>query len=394
MKESCFWRVTASCGLLTVLAGGMVPHQGLAQVQDPFVDVTLGPPVRIVSPANHAVFYAPVDIPIFAYTRSEVRFTNVEFYANGTDLGHGVNLSSTNRIYPTLSPPTLMGPAILERLGALWGLVWSNAPAGTYKLTAVASGLELFQPEGRVVGLNVTSAPVNITILSSTNGTNPMDVVDIVATDPIAIAGTNMSWVWPGMTNAIPSWTNWPPPHWGYYTNWGPKPALFTVRRFGDTSSDLTLNYQIGGTASNGVDYAELPGIVSIPSGASHALIPIVPIDNSSNNVAKSVILTLAASTNMPPDYDVGFPPCAEVIILYHWPRPLPWVLPDGGFHFNANGPDGAWFTVQSSSDLMNWISISTNQVIEGSVDFVDPNALGGQAGFYRVVPLNSSPSP
>jgi hypothetical protein len=383
----------ANCGLLTVWAGGMVPHQGLAQVQDPFADVTLGPPVRIVSPANHAVFYAPVDIPIFAYTRSEVRFTNVEFYANSLDLGPGVNLSSTNRVCPTLASPMLMGPGILERLGAMWCLVWSNAPAGNFKLTAVASGLELFQPEGRVVGLNETSAPVNITILSSTSGTNAMDVVDIVATDPIAIAGTNMSWVWPGMTNAIPSWTNWPPPHWGYFTNWGPKPALFTVRRFGDASSDLTVNYRIGGTASNGVDYAELPGFVSIPSGAAHALIPTVPIDNSSNNVAKSVILTLAASTNTPPDYVVGFPPCAEAIILYHWPRPLPCALPDGGFHFNANGPDGAWFTVQSSPDLVNWSCLSTNQVIEGSVDFVDPNVLGGQAGFYRVLPVTSPPS-
>jgi len=246
MKKSCFWRVMARCGSLSVLAGGVVADQGLAQVEDPFTDLTLGPPVRIVSPANHAVFYGLLDIPIFAFTRSEVRFTNVEFYANGTDLGSGVNLSSTNRpAYQTLAPPILMGPAALERLGALWCRVWSNAPAGNFALTAVARGLELFEPEQRVVSLNVTSAPVNITILSSTNGTNPVDVVDIVATDPVAIAGTNMSWVWPGMTNAVPSWTNWPPLHCAYYTNWGPKLALFTVRRFGDASSDLTVNYRI-----------------------------------------------------------------------------------------------------------------------------------------------------
>ena len=79
--------------------------------------------------------------------------------------------------------------------------------------------------------------------------------------------------------------------------------------------------------------------------------------------------------------------------MLYRRPRPLPWVLPDGGFHFNATGPDGAWFTVQSSPDLVNWSCLSTNQVFEGSVHFVDPNALGNPSGFYRVVPLTSAPS-
>jgi hypothetical protein len=369
----------------------MLAHSSDAQVRDPFFNGALGPPVRIASPANHAVFYTPVDIPIFAYTRSEVLFTNVEFYANGTDLGHGVSLSSTNRApFQAFAPPSIMRPAVLGRLGSLWCLVWSNAPAGNYSLTAVAKGMELFFPT--VATLNVTSAPVNITILSSTNGTNPTDVVNIVATDPTAIAGTNSSWVWPGMTNRVPSWTNWPPPHWGYFTNWGPKAGLFTVRRFGDASSALTVDYQIGGTASNGVDYVALPGYVSLPPGGAYALIPIVPIDNGSNTVAKSVILALGPSTNAPPDYVVGFPSCAEAIILPCWPRPVPWLLPDGGFHVNANGPDGAWFTVESSPDLVNWSSLGTNQVFQGSVDFVDPNGRGSQAGFYRVVPRTNSP--
>ena len=106
------------------------------------------------------------------------------------------------------------------------------------------------------------------------------------------------------------------------------------------------------------------------------------------------MILTLTPSTNTPPDYLAGFPRCAEAIIPHRWPRPLPWLLADGGFHFNANGPDGAWVTVQSSPDLVNSLSISTNQVLQGSVDFIDPNGFGGQAGFYRVLPQTDSPSP
>jgi hypothetical protein len=390
MKKSCFSHVIAGCGLLAALAGGLIPHRVVAQGQDGIFDPILGPPVRIISPPNHAVFYSPVDIPIFAYTRSEAIFTNVEFYANGTnDLGSGLKLSTTNHpVFQALASPSVMGPNVLGRLGALWCLVWSNAPAGNYALTAVASGGLVAEP---LVTLNRTSPPVNITILPSTNGTNWPDIVNIVATDPIAIPGTNCFWIWAGMTNAVPSWTNWPPPQWEYFTNWGPKAALFTVRRFGDASSALTVNYNIGGTASNGVDYVALPGYVDFLPGGHCALIPIVPIDNGSNNFPKTVILTLMPSTNTPPDYRVGFPPRAEAIILYRWLRPLPLLLPDGSFHLNASGPDGAWFCIQNSSDLLNWSSVSTNQVFQGSVDYIDPNAPSKPSGFYRVVPLTDS---
>jgi hypothetical protein len=128
------------------------------------------------------------------------------------------------------------------------------------------------------------------------------------------------------------------------------------------------------------------------PPDGHRALIPIVPIDSGSNNLPKTVILTPAPSTNKPPDYLVGFPPCAEVIILYGWPRPLPLLLPDGSFCLDASGPDGAWFCIQNSSDLLNWSSVITNQAFQGSVDYIDPNAPSKPSGFYRVVPLTNLP--
>lgn len=392
MKKLFFSRVLAGGGLLAALTAGLVPvARGQA---DPIFDPILGPPVRIVSPANHEVFYAPVDIPVLAYTRSEAVFTNVEFYANGIDLGPGVKLSTAiGPVFPTLASPSVMGPDVLGRLGALWGLVWSNPLPGSFALTAVASGHEVVEPLEPLLGLSRTSAPVNITILPPVNGTNLPDVVNIVATDPIAIAGTNSSWVWPGETAAVPSWTNWPPLQWACFTNWGPKAALFTVRRFGDASSPLTVYYSIGGTASNGVDYVALPGFVTIPAGHTRAFIPIVPIDNGAPYGPKTVILALTPDTNAPPDYIVGFPPRAEALILEYWPRPLPLLLPDGSFHFSAPGPDGAWFCGQYSPDLINWSSICTNQVFQGSIDFIDPAALGNSSGFYRAVPLTNAPS-
>ena len=226
---------------------------------------------------------------------------------------------------------------------------------------------------------------------------SPTNVVSIVATDPIAIAATNAYWFWPGITNAVPAWTNWPPPHWGYTTNWGPKNALFTVRRFGDASAALTVNYNIGGTASNGVDYATLTNFVTIPAGEAYGLIPVVPIDNGSTNFSKTVVLTLAPDTNTPPDYIVGIPSHAAALILDYWPRPLPFLLSDGSFHVNLSGttggPDGAWFAAQISSDLQNWTSVSTNQVFQGSIDFMDPDAPNNSVRFYEAVPVTNTPS-
>jgi hypothetical protein len=246
-----------------------------------------GPSVRITSPQNHATFYAPVDLSIFAYVHTAdvaASLTNVEFYANGLDLGSGFDLGSIHAGLKPLYGNVVIGRP-LPRLGSVFCFVWTNAPAGNFDLTAVARGHLAFTP---LTSLSRTSAPVNITIITPATNSNPVNVVSIVATDPIAVAGTNSCWVWPAMTNPIPAWANWPPPRWQSLTNWGPKNALFTVHCLGDVSSNLTVNYNIGGTASNGVDYALLTNFITLPAGEAYALIPIVPVDNGSTNFAKT----------------------------------------------------------------------------------------------------------
>jgi hypothetical protein len=220
--------------------------------------------------------------------------------------------------------------------------------------------------------------------------TNGPSVVSIVATDPIAIVGSN-SWIWPGVSSATPVWTDWPPPVAVPCTNWGPKDALFTVRRFGGETNAITVTYGIGGTASNGVDYVELPGSVTFPANSAYGLIPIVPIDNGPPYVPKTVILTLTANASA--EYVIGFPKRATAVILHEWLRPSPFLLPDGSFHLSAAGPDGAWFNVESSPDLLNWSSVCTNQVVQGSIDFVDANAPNAAQQFYQAVPQPVAPS-
>lgn len=52
------------------------------------------------------------------------------------------------------------------------------------------------------------------------------------------------------------------------------------VSRTGSTSSPLTVTYSVSGDATNGADFTSLPGLVTIPAGASSTTIQVDPIDD------------------------------------------------------------------------------------------------------------------
>ncbi len=90
-----------------------------------------GPNVSITSPANNASIEPGTDLAIAVNTSdSGGTITNVEFFASGTDLGGSTTVP--------------------------FNFTWTNAPAGNYALTAVASD---------DAGLSVTSAVVNVTVV-------------------------------------------------------------------------------------------------------------------------------------------------------------------------------------------------------------------------------------
>ena|ERR1044071_77972 len=366
--------VPAGDYILTALA---TDNLGATSRSDPVkISVQEGPPptnfppvVRITSPPNGAIFRAPVTIPIFAYAHDpDGTVTSVEFFEGTNSLGLGTNVACrTNSI--GFECPT-----------NIYFIIWSNAPIGTHALRARATDND---------NASSLSEPVSISILPPPPAeTNRPAIVTIVAVDPIAIEGTNC-WVWPGCTNSTPTWSNWPGTICRTYTNCGPKNATIVVRRFGDTNDALTVNYAIGGTASNGVDYVILPGSVTIAAGERSASINIVPIDDGPPDLTSTVILKLLPTTN----YFVGFPGRAAAIII---DGPVPWrattMLSDRTFHLSAAGPDSAWFHIEYSTDLANWTPICTNQVVNGSIDFVDPDAQNDQMRYYRAIPENQPP--
>ena len=139
---------------------------------------------------------------------------------------------------------------------------------------------------GRLIVLSVAILVCGAKISAQTAGSGTVPVVTIQATDPIA---TPVS------------------------------PGAFTVFRHGDTNLALNVYYQIGGTASNGADYALISNWVTISAGATSNSIAISPIKNEASSAAETVILQLAPSPLMSPlipiNYEIGVPSNAVVYV-------------------------------------------------------------------------------
>ena len=60
-------------------------------------------------------------------------------------------------------------------------------------------------------------------------------------------------------------------------------------------SADLTLNYRLSGTATRGVDYT-VPATVTVPSGATRAVIPVTVVDDSVEDSGEWVVVHLEES--------------------------------------------------------------------------------------------------
>ncbi len=92
----------------------------------------------------------------------------------------------------------------------------------------------------------------------------------------------------------------------------GPTNGLFSVARTGDTNFPVTVTYQIGGTAANGVDYLALGSSVVLPAGNTASNVVIVPILDNLAEGPETVVLTLQSNATA---YAIGSPGSATVII-------------------------------------------------------------------------------
>src|SRR5206468_1682020 len=74
----------------------------------------------------------------------------------------------------------------------------------------------------------------------------------------------------------------------------GTNTGTFTITRTGPTAAPLTVNYTVTGTATNGFDFTNLPGTVTIPAGSTTATVAVTPIDDTLAEGSETVVATLA----------------------------------------------------------------------------------------------------
>jgi len=289
---------------------------------------SFAPKIAIVKPDTGESFQAPAEINIVVQTVDEDGWVpRVEFFANGRSIG-------VQEINFIIAPP----PGQLQR----FALDWSNVPPGRYVLTAQAT-------DDR--GTTGESGPV---VIEVTQSLLP-PVVNIYATDAFAREGNP------------------------------PNTAAFRVRRSGETNAPLTVHFAIRGTASNGVDYVEIPSSVTIPAGRRSASILVTPIDDRRDEPVETVILRLEEAAL----YNVGrWNRAGAIVVDNDRPRPGPICLTDRNFHVRLEGANGAGYRLEISSDLVNWETLEPNMVSDDAIHFVDPEASELGARFYRVLPV------
>ncbi|MCZ8103033.1 MAG: hypothetical protein O9972_34715, partial [Burkholderiales bacterium] len=82
---------------------------------------------------------------------------------------------------------------------------------------------------------------------------------------------------------------------------------VYTFTRSGSTTNPLTVNYSIGGTATNGTDYASIPTGVIFAANSATVTVIVDPTADTIVESNETVILTLATGTG----YTVGTPNAA-----------------------------------------------------------------------------------
>jgi hypothetical protein len=86
---------------------------------------------------------------------------------------------------------------------------------------------------------------------------------------------------------------------------------LFRVVRRGNLAAAITVGYTIGGTATNGTDYTSLSGSIAVAKNSSQALITVTPKEDTVEEGAESVTLTLKPGTG----YTLGSATVASSVI-------------------------------------------------------------------------------
>jgi hypothetical protein len=161
----------------------------------------------------------------------------------------------------------------------------------------------------------------------------------------------------------------------------GDNPGSFTISREGDTNAALTVAFSLGGTASNGVDYAAIPTNITLAAGQLSSNLTVTPISEPTSSGYKTVVLKLPhpSFSRGPdaPDFVVGSLDRALIYIVYNYtnvPPEVSLVSPTNGSSFLSR-PN--IFLAATASDSNGWVTSVEFLANGASVGVVSNNPFG-----------------
>jgi subtilisin family serine protease/Ca2+-binding RTX toxin-like protein len=195
--------------------------------------------------------------------------------------------------------------------------------SGSYKPTDFVSG-DLFNSPAPVGPYGTDFSVFNNT---NPNGNWSLYVMDDLGGDSGTIAGGWSLLIGTSTTPTLPVITVAATDASAAETLLGttPNPGQYTLTRTGLTTSSLTVNVALSGTATNGTDYTTIPTTVTFAAGSSTALVNLNVIDDTLVEGAETATLTVTSGTG----YTVGTSASAIVNIADNDPPQVSVVATD-----------------------------------------------------------------
>lgn len=213
---------------------------------------------------------------------------------------------------PTLGLPTSQGgfnvpgilvdPAIAVLDGTNTQIAsndnWGSVNSAALSAAFTAAGAFPFAAGSRDAALIMDLLPGNYTIqVSGVGATSGVALIEVYDLTPVT-----------GVTASVTATT-------ASTDTKGAAPGVYTFSRTGTATAPLTVYYTLSGSAISGVDFASLPGFVTIPAGAISTTASLAALAGSASaTINKDVTLTLTSGTG----YSVGTNGSASVTIFYN----------------------------------------------------------------------------
>ncbi|OBQ15038.1 MAG: hypothetical protein AN488_21130, partial [Anabaena sp. WA113] len=142
-----------------------------------------------------------------------------------------------------------------------------------------------------------------------------------------------------------------------------PNPGQYTLTRTGPTTSSLTVNVALSGTATNGTDYTTIPTTVTFAAGSSTALVNLNVIDDTLVEGTETATLTVTSGTG----YTVGTSASAIVNIADNDPPQVSVVATDANAAETLLGttPNPGQYTLTRTGPTTS--SLTVNVALSGT---------------------------